>query len=390
MSNTLRIVQLGRALETGGLEMLMLDMCLRMNMKGHVASVCTLLPGDGLESRPEYSEIGVATLTDRERRNKVSTVRAIAKILKRERADVVHIHNFLSQVHGAMAARLAGVSVVVTTKHGWEWPSLLGSRAAAGLVWRLADVLVTVSKEMRDGFIAAYNFPPEKTRHILNGIDTDRFCPFEGDRESERRRVLGLSGRPLVGTVCRLVEYKGISTLLQAFAGLRRRFPDAVLVIVGDGADRSKFQQQAVQLGIAPHVHFLGMRNDVAAIYPLLDMFVLPSHTEGISLTLLEAASCALPIVATTVGGNPEIIADGRTGRLVPPHDADALETAIVRLWEDAKEARTMGRLARERTVREFSLDRMADDYLRLYQKTYEAKTRAAGRKARRRTINVA
>jgi len=383
----LRIVHIGRALETGGLEVLILEMCRRMCSRGHRASVCALLPGDGLAERPEYRGVRTVVLDARARRGKLARVLAMARLLRRERPDVVHIHNFLSQVYGAVAARLAGVPVVVTTKHGWDWPSLMGSRAAAGLVWRLADVVVAVSRDLREAFVRAYGYPPGKARWILNGIDTERFRPLEGDRDAARMRVLGVTGRPVLGTVCRLVEEKGIGTLLEAFFGLRKEQPEARLVVVGDGADREKFERQAGRLGIAGRVHFLGMRHDVANIYPLLDLFVLPSYTEGISLTLLEAASCGLPVVATEVGGNPEIVLHGRTGLLVPARDAAALAEAIRQVCADPEAARSMGRAGRERVVREFSLDRMADDYLRLYRETWEAKMPGAGSRTRKKEV---
>lgn len=385
MNRRLNVVHIVRALQTGGLETLVLELCVQMGRDGEAATtVCAMLPGDGLEARPEYREVRVISLSPQDRRNAATTILALTKILRREHADAVHIHNFLSQVHGAPAAKLAGVPVVVTTKHGWIWPRVLGSRALAGKFWGLADALVTVSRQMRTGFVSAYGFPIERTRVILNGINTDRFRPAEGDRQEGRRRVLGLSGAPLLGTVCRLIGYKGVPTLLEAFRGVRERLPDAALVLAGDGPERRAYEQQAEGLGIARSVHFLGNRSDVAAIYPLLDIYVQASHREGVSLTMLEAASCALPIVATNVGGNPEIVVDGKTGRLVPPHDAMSFTQTVLQQWDSIEAARAMGCEARERIVRLFSVARMAREYLDLYREVYRRKVasraRAAGR----------
>jgi glycosyltransferase involved in cell wall biosynthesis len=146
------------------------------------------------------------------------------------------------------------------------------------------------------------------------------------------------------------------------------RTPQARLVIVGDGPDRASLEQEVSRLGLRDRIVFLGNRGEVEAIYPLLDIYVQPSYAEGISLTMLEACSCALPVVATAVGGNPEIVLEGRTGILVPPRDAQALASAILTQWEAPEVARAMGLSARRRIVECFSLDRMVHDYVELYR----------------------
>jgi sugar transferase (PEP-CTERM/EpsH1 system associated) len=364
----LRVIHVIRACQTGGLETLVLDASARMQREGAVnVSVCALLPGDGLELRPQYASVSCRTATERERRSTVAVVRALAGIFRQERPDVVHTHNFLCQVRAGLAAKLAHVPVVVSTKHGREWPRVFGSLRLAARFYRLADALVAVSQDVRDGFLSTYRFPPERMRLILNGTDTDRFRPLDGDREEPRHRLLGITGQPLLGTVCRLVEMKGIRPLLDAVSRIRERLPGVALAIVGDGPARAAFEAHARRLGVNEHVRFLGNRSDMEAVYPLFDIFVLPSYSEGISLTLLEAGSCALPVIATAVGGNPEIITDGVTGRLVPPRNAEALAEAVLAYWQAMDAARSMGRAARQSICERFSLDRMAREYVGLY-----------------------
>jgi glycosyltransferase involved in cell wall biosynthesis len=304
-------------------------------------------------------------------------IHELVRFFRHEQPDVVHLHNFLCQVRAGLGARLARVPVVIATKHGSEWPRCLGSRHLAAGFYRLADVLVAVSPDVRDGLLATYGFAPERVRLILNGVDTDRFRPMDGDCEKARQRIPGVTGTPLLGTVGRLVGYKGVGTLLEAFRIVLQRAPEAGLVIVGDGADRASFENQAASLGIAARVHFLGNRSDVCSIYPLLDVYVQPSYTEGISLTMLEACACALPVVATKVGGNPEIVVDGQTGRLVPPRDPSALAAGILEHLGNARAAHAMGRSARQRVVELFSLDRMVHDYLALYDEVRDRRLRA-------------
>jgi len=377
MAGPLRIIHVIRALQTGGLETLVLETCARMGrLPGVSASVCALLPGDGLEARPQYGSVRCTVLGDRQRRNRLAMIGALTGLFRRERPHVVHLHNFLCQVRAGLGARLAKVPVIIATKHGSDWPRSLGSRRLAARFYRMADALVAVSPDVRDGLLATYGFPAEWVRLILNGVDTERFRPMEGDREKARQDILGFTGRPLVGTVGRLVLYKGVATLLDAFVTVLQRAPDARLVIVGDGGDRASFEGQAASLGIAARVSFLGNRSDVSAIYPLFDVYVQPSYTEGISLTMLEACACELPVVATSVGGNPDIVVDGQTGRLVPPRDPRALAAGILEQWDNVGAARAMACAARQRMLERFSLDRMVRDYVSLYNEVYDGKAR--------------
>lgn len=365
----LHVLHVVRALQTGGLETVVLESCLRMRrIEGVQAGICALFPGDGLQRRLRYRDVPVNVLTRPSRWNGLSTVLGLTGVLRVQKPDVVHIHNFVSQVRAAPAARLAGVPVVVTTKHGSEWPRLLGSAALAARFWNLSDALAAVSEEVLSGFEAAYGRPLGHGRVVLNGIDTERFRPTTMNVENARHEVLGMTGRPLLGTVGRLVEGKGISVLVEALGLIRREAPGAALVVVGDGPRREALQRTARQLGLADRVCFLGKRDDVERIYPLCDVYVQPSHAEGISLTILEACATGLPVVATDVGGNPEVIDEGRTGVLVPAADPAALGRAVLRLWGDPARARQIGRAARRRVRNDFSVERMVGQYMDLYR----------------------
>jgi len=363
----LKVVHVVQTLQTGGLELLVLEHCLQVGKRGDTqASIFSLRGGDGLELQRRYRTVDARNVSE-DGLGKARTVMALAGMLRRERPDIVHTHNFPAHLHGSIAAKLAGIPVVVATRHGQGGGGLWRSRGLASMVWRLADRVVTVSQDARTRFLRNYGFPSARTRIIWNGVDTERFRPLRGDLEQQRNDLLGCTGKPLLGTVARLVSYKGISTLLEAFQRVLDRAPEAALILAGDGPDRGAFEEHAARLGIAPRAHFLGNRKDMESVYPLLDVFVLPSYTEGIPLTVLEAASCAVPVVATRVGGNAEVIEDGTTGRLVPPHDAEALADAVLGVWEDRAASQAMGRAGREHVIREFSLERMTREYLALY-----------------------
>jgi len=375
LSKHLSVVHIVPRLRTGGLETLVLEFCALVQERNLATmSICSIWPDIGLGLRTPYRSVSKYWSGERGVRGVASRVLALAALLRRLHPDVVNTHNFEAQMHGAPAAALARVPVIVHTKHGQHLPRVLGSTWLAGRLYRLADTVVCVSQDVRQGFLAAYDFSPDRTRVILNGIDTGRFQPTVAAGEPARLHLLGCTGQPLIGTVCRMVGYKGVSTLLAAFRLVRERLPGATLVLVGDGPERCAFEAEARQLGLADAVRFLGNRDDVAAIYPLLDVFVLASYTEGTSLTLLEASACALPTVATAVGGNTEVVLDGVTGRLVPPRDASALAAAIVDIWSDGHRTRIMGAAARERVLRYYSLDHMAHEYIALYYELLEHK----------------
>ncbi len=193
----------------------------------------------------------------------------------------------------------------------------------------------------------------QRTDVIPSGVDTDRFRP-SADRIAAKAR-LGLDvGRPLIGTVGRLEPRKGTATLIAALATLRAGGRDASLVVVGDGPLRSELVATAARLGLASHVQMLGDRADIEDILAAVDVFVLPSRTEGMSNALLEAMAMALPVVATAVGGTPEVIAEGESGLLVPPDDPSAMAAATARLLDDRPSAARLGAAARQAVEERF------------------------------------
>jgi glycosyltransferase involved in cell wall biosynthesis len=368
MTESLRVTHVLRAFQTGGLETLVLEMSARMRRRGLDARAVALLPGDGLERRPRYGGVPCEVLDESEALHVTRAVRTLRRVFREARPHVVHVHNWFSHVRSAPAAWLARVPVIVSTKHGMDMPRLLRSRRMARRAYCLADALVAVSADVRDALMATYGFPSGKVRLILNGIDTDRFRPGPARSLASRQSILGLDGSPMLGTVCRISKEKGIPELLAAFGTVSAQLPQASLAIVGDGPERSACEEESRRLGVADRVRFLGNRDNMPDVYPLFDIYVQPSHTEGISLTMLEASSCALPIVATAVGGNREIVVDGETGRLVPPGNVQAVAGALLALWANPDASRAMGQAARQRVVQRFSLDRMVDEYVDLYR----------------------
>jgi glycosyltransferase involved in cell wall biosynthesis len=259
-------------------------------------------------------------------------------------------------VYASLAARLARVPVVVQTRHGQRaghgWKSRVSYRTASCLV----DRIVAVSDDAAELCVRADGISATKVVRIWNGIDLSDFA------------YQGPVTEPIAISVARLSPEKDFGTLLRAVALAVPQLPDLRLRIVGDGPERERLQGLSRELGVSGRVEFLGERHDVPELLAQSAFFVSSSLTEGISLTLLEAMAVGLPVVATAVGGNPEIIVDGVTGRLAPPSNPAALAEHLVSLGRQPNSWTQLGLAGRERVAEHFDVHRMARDYEQLYR----------------------
>jgi glycosyltransferase involved in cell wall biosynthesis len=287
----------------------------------------------------------------------------LAREFTGSRADVVHTHNNVPLIYGGPAAALVGVRGVVQTRHGQAVGTTRRHRTAFRLASLCADRVVCVSADAMK-LSAAEGVSQRRLTVIRNGIDTSRFA------------YLGPTPDGPVVMVGRLVPAKGVDHLLRATAVVARSRPGFRLEVAGDGEARPGLEALTRELGLTDHVRFHGTVRDVPGLLARASAVVLPSLSEGISLTLLEAMARGLPVVATRVGGNPEVVEDGVTGRLVAPADSDELAAALLELGTNTDRARAMGRAGRERVERLFDVRHMVAEYEALY-------VRLCGRKAR-------
>lgn len=290
----------------------------------------------------------------------------LARQLRRMRPDILHLHNPTAFFYGALAGRFARVPRIVYTEHGRDFASSTRSDVLHRLLGRLIDHAVVVSESSR-ALLLAEGVPAKRILTIHNGIDAARFLMGE-DRWGMRKRLGLARDQPIVGIVARLDPIKNHAALLRAMARLVRWHPDAVLLVIGDGPLRGELQRQVVDLGLDEHVRFLGNRDDVPELLAALDVMVLCSHSEGLSLTLLEDSAAGKATVATAVGGNAEIVEHGCSGLLVPLGDDAALADAIHDLLADPERAAALGQAARLRFMREFTVQRMVSRYVALYE----------------------
>lgn len=361
----MKVAHVITTLNVGGAERLLLDLCERLPRYGIESSVIYLKGGGPLAAEFESCGVPAEKVGLRAAVDPVAVV-ALARRLRSLAPDVVHTHMFKADLHGTLAARRAGVAHIVSTKHAAEEArrlapvALIDRRLAAA-----ADAIVAVSEDMAAFTREVEGIPGERIRVIYSGIDLSR---FDAARPKEAALAkLGLApGSPIVLATGRLHPAKGHSVLIKAMRQVRRAWPDARLVIAGEGEERERLAAEAAPDGDS--VVLLSRRHDVADLLSVCDCYVLPSLREGLGLALIEAMALGRPCVATRAGAIPEVITDGIDGLLVPSAQPDALAIAIGRILADRTLAERLSVAARAAARERFDIDRTAAEYAALYR----------------------
>ncbi len=357
----LKVCHVSLTLKTGGLERILADLACH-----HTSERCepTFLALREIgRFADEIRDCG-RTVALLQNQSRFGGLREMAQFFRDNRFDVVHTHNTYPHLYATLAARWAGVPVVVQTRHGQRaghgWKSSLQYRWAAKGV----DRIIAVSDDAAGLCVSADKIPAKKVTRIWNGIDLSQF------------RYTGPRDELVAIAVARLSAEKDFPTLLRAMALVLPRVPGLKLKLVGDGPERAALEALTTELNLRHNVEFLGERRDVPELLTQAGFFITSSLTEGISLTLLEAMAVGLPVVATKVGGNPEIVVQGETGWLAPAANPKALADAIVRMCDEQGLWPTYGRAGCDRVAEHFDIRRMAADYEDLYQSLFDAKRR--------------
>lgn len=364
MSRPLRVAHLIKGLGRGGAEAL-LPQTIRADDGVISYSVGYFLPWkNALEPDLRTAGARVHCFGARTSGGLLLRVPAVARWLAAERVDLVHAHLPLAGVAARIAGRLAGVPVVYSEHNLQERYHPL-TRLANAATWPLQARVVAVSPQVAMS-IRRHLGERRSVQVVLNGIDTRRFrSPHDPQR---LRRDLALpDGAPVVGTVAVFRRQKRLDLWLRAARSILDTVPTAHFVLVGDGPLRPELEALADSLGLRPHVRFAGLREEVAEHLHLFDVFLASSQYEGLPLALLEAMAAGRAVVATAVGGVPEVVRR-EEGVLVPFGDPQHLATATIGLLESAAERRRLGAAARRRVEADFSVDRMARELAALYR----------------------
>jgi len=319
---------------------------------------CVAMPGLGREVRPWRD---------------LRALLGLYRMMRTFRPHIVHTHTAKAGMLGRLAAHVAGVPVVVHTFHGHVLRGYFGPletafyRAMERRLGASSDVLVAVSDAVKHDLVALGVAPDAKIRVIPLGLDLE---PLAGalPRGSLRGEAGVPEGAPLIGIVGRLAPIKDVGTFLRAAAEVRAAVPAVRFAVVGDGDERRPLEAECARLGLAGCVFFHGWRREMASVYGDLDVVVNCSRNEGTPVALIEALAAGRPVVATRVGGTPDLLGDGRRGVLVPPGDAEALATAIVDALRGSEAVAARAREGRAYVLAHHSSRRLIDDVDALYR----------------------
>jgi sugar transferase (PEP-CTERM/EpsH1 system associated) len=306
------------------------------------------------------------------------------KLLRKLKPDLVHTRN-LAALEAQFVAAAAGIRATVHGEHGFDVFDLYGQNWKYNLLRRAARSFVSnyivVSHHLATWLRLAIRVPARKIHQISNGVDSDKFHSREGARPDILPPGFADDQAVVFGSVGRMAEVKDYPMLVCAFIHMAQQQPDlagrARLVIVGEGQTRQACQNLLDEAGMANLAWLPGERHDIAAVMPALDVFVLPSKNEGISNTILEALASGLPVIATAVGGNVELVEDEVNGLLVPPGDLAAMVQALLFYLDTPARIAEHGHTARRQAEQRFSIPAMAEAYAAVYDKTLERQGRA-------------
>jgi glycosyltransferase involved in cell wall biosynthesis len=358
----------------GGAETQVVRLATRLKLRGWEVSVVSLMPPKAYVEDLEAAGIPVFSLGIRRKWPDLRPVLRLTRIIRKRQPHI--IHSFM--VHANLLARLvrlfAPVPVLICSARNVDEGGRLRE-----ILYRLTDPLcdltTQVSQDGLERYVRVGAVPRHKIRYIPNGVDTERFKPNLEDRLKVRKE-LGVDGFVWLA-VGRFDPPKDYPNMLQAFARVINKHSNTMLLIAGDGPLRETMENMARELGIERRIKFLGIRRDVPQLMNAVDAYVMSSSWEGMPNVLLEASATGLPIVATNVGGNSEVVLDGITGFLVPPRNPEALAEAMLRMMDLPEEKRReMGKAARKHVEDNFSLDRVVDMWEALYRELLERKGR--------------
>lgn len=367
------ITYLTTGLTLGGAEIQLTRIALGMQRRGWDTDVVSMLPPVDLVKDLEAGGVRVSSLDMSPIPNPLAILK-LARKLRRRGTVVLHSHMAKANLLGRLAARLAGVPVQISTAHntfeGGRWIEW-----AYRLTDRLADVTTNVSRRAVDRYVAIKAVSSSRAMLMYNGLDTTRFGRNDETRRTYRAE-LDLISRFCWLAVGRLAPGKDYPNMLGAFGRVADSYPGVRLLIVGEGDLREQITKIIGELGLTSSVSLLGERRDVADLMSAADGFVMSSAWEGAPMVLLEASASSLPVVATDVGGNAELVRDGETGIIVRPGDEAELADGMVRVMSMSEERRRMmGAAGRAYVEREFSLPAVLDRWEGLYESLIKRKT---------------
>jgi glycosyltransferase involved in cell wall biosynthesis len=363
----INLLHLITELDIGGAEKLLLSLVRKLDSDRYNVIVA-YMKGEGKLAK-DFKDSGIRVF-DLKMKNRIDA-RAIIylyRLLKRENIKILHTHLIQADICGFLAGKTAGVPVIISTRHN---PDEFRKKFSIpvwldGIFANHSDRIIAVSNAVKDFLIKHEKISPQKFAVIHNGIEPGEFIFESGISGKKKESGISLSS-PVAGCIGRFDEQKGHMCFLEAIPQILEYFPDAKFIFVGEGPLRRKAERRSKELKIDRNVIFTGIRRDIPGILAIMDIFILPSIFEGFGIVLLEAMAAGKPVIASRVGGIPEIINHNLNGILVEPANSAEIAAAILNLLKEPAKMRRMGEAGREEVKKRFSADTMAKKIETLY-----------------------
>ncbi len=375
-----KVLHVVECLDVGGTETQMVQVAQRLDPRTYHVKVASLRAGGPLTAPLQAAGIQILEFPKCVTFVSFQAVYQLLRLawyIRREKIDVVHAHHLGANLMAVPAAWLAGAPVILSSLRNlahlpWYTPF---RRRVIRLIYRLSTGVIANSEAVKQLLVTEFRVPPGRVHVLYNGVDYRRFSQSRGDRQ-KLRPDLGPEAKLIVNVANMHMGIKGHADLIEAARTVCASVPQAKFVLVGDGEERPRLQEQVRKAGLDAVFLFLGQRKDIPEVLSCCDLFVLASHAEGLPNALLEAMAAGLPVVATRVGGVPEIIENGISGLLVPPGNHAALAEAILCALQDSRLTASLARAGQERVRKQFSLNRLLEDLNHLYTTTGRASQR--------------
>ncbi|MDC8446585.1 MAG: TIGR03088 family PEP-CTERM/XrtA system glycosyltransferase [Nitrosomonas sp.] len=369
------IVHVIHRLDVGGLENGLVNLINGMPDGRYRHAIICLEEYTDFRSRIKKNDVRVFALHKREGYD-LRLYLKLFKLLRQLKPDIVHTRN-LAALEAQPVAAAAGIKRRVHGEHGRDMSDLEGKNLKYNLlrstIYPFVDQFITVSKDLQKWLVNRLKVSPERITQIYNGVDSERFSATLSQTIEHSPEGFFAENAFVIGSVGRMEAVKDYPTLIRAFIRLLEAIPDAReslrLMIVGGGSSRSGCLEMVCKSGYEKLIWMPGERSDIPDLMQKMDLFVLPSLGEGISNTILEAMSCSLPVVATRVGGNVELIDESQSGVLVEPGDEVALEEAILKYYVRPELLEKHGKFARNKIETYFSMSAMIENYMNVYDR---------------------
>lgn len=363
-----RVMHILNSLHFGGMEKSVVSLVNSLDRSKYLPIVCSLSSSyRDLENELLQKGIKIIYLNRRENGFDFLLPFKLARVLKKEKVQIAHTHNFAGFLYGTIGTLLSKTPAHLHTQQGTAFINKRMRAFIARIFTKKIDNFVVVSKPIAQELMHFVKVKPQKIFYIPNSVPDAR-CNVNKHNHIKRSQLGFHNSDILIGSVGRLHPVKNYDVLLKSMPYVLKQYPQTKLVIVGDGEEKQNLLRIAMDLKIRSHVLFLGKRDDVNELLSLFYLFVLPSKYEGTSLSLIEAMASSLPVVATRVGGNPELVKDENNGVLVEPSDPKKLAEAILKILGDKALAKRLGTNGRMIYERNYTINSMVMKYEQVYQ----------------------